>query len=62
MQRFAYTQPRTLSEAAAVLRAYPNAAVKAGGVDLLDLMQERLVAPDVIVGLGRVDTNAVRRR
>ena len=55
MQRFAYTQPRTLSEAAAALRAYPNAALKAGGVDLLDLMQERLVAPEVIVDLDRID-------
>lgn len=54
MQRFAYTQPHTLAAATAALAQYPNAAIKAGGVDLLDLLKERLVTPEVVVDISQV--------
>ena len=54
MQPFAYTQPQTLAEATAALRTYPNAALKAGGVDLLDLLQDRVMTPDVVIDLNQI--------
>ena len=54
MQPFAYTQPHTLAEVAAALRTYPNAILKAGGIDLIDLLQERVTAPDVVVDLNQI--------
>ncbi len=54
MQRFAYTQPHTLAAATAVLAQYPNGTIKAGGVDLLDLLKERLVTPEIVVDISQV--------
>ena len=54
MQSFAYAQPQTLAEAMLALATYPNAVLKAGGVDLLDLLQERVLTPDVVVDLSQV--------
>jgi xanthine dehydrogenase YagS FAD-binding subunit len=65
MNRFSWTSPRSVAEAAelasvTVADAMSGAApaghaafvVKAGGVDLLDLMKEGLVEPEGLVGLG----------
>ena len=52
MNRFEWVEARSLAQAAD--SAAQGAAVKAGGIDLLDLMKEGLVAPQRIVGLRRV--------
>ncbi|MEI9963415.1 MAG: FAD binding domain-containing protein [Caulobacteraceae bacterium] len=65
MNRFAWTSPRTVSEAAAAASvtvadaiarppAGAKAIVKAGGIDLLDLMKEDLLAPDTLVNLREI--------
>src|SRR5262247_3572863 len=54
MQRFSYMQAQTPAAAAAALAANPQAVLKAGGVDLLDLLKERLVNPDLIVDISQI--------
>lgn len=54
MQRFAYMQPQTPAAAAAVLARNPNAMLKAGGVDLLDLLKEHIVSPTLIVDISQM--------
>lgn len=69
MNRFAWTDARTVAEAAAVastlvadaMTAYPQSAglgetavVKAGGIDLLDLLKENLLAPGNVVSLTEI--------
>jgi CO/xanthine dehydrogenase FAD-binding subunit len=54
MQRFAYLQPRTPAAAAAVLAENANALLKAGGVDVLDLLKERIVSPTLIVDISQI--------
>ena len=64
MNRFAYASARTIVEAAsaasatvadAMVGTHDDAAViKAGGIDLLDLMKEDLLAPATVVSLGAV--------
>ena len=54
MDRFAYIQPETPHAVIAALANHPQAVLKAGGVDLLDLMKERIVAPPTIVDINRV--------
>lgn len=50
MKAFSFVRPRTLSEAAGALGA-PGSVLKAGGVDLLDRLKERVDEPDRVVGL-----------
>jgi xanthine dehydrogenase YagS FAD-binding subunit len=54
MHRFAYMQAQTPAAAAAALAANPDAMLKAGGVDLLDLLKEHLVTPTLIVDIGQI--------
>jgi xanthine dehydrogenase YagS FAD-binding subunit len=54
MQRFSYLQAQTPAGAALALAANPQARLKAGGVDLLDLLKERLVTPDVVVDISQI--------
>jgi xanthine dehydrogenase YagS FAD-binding subunit len=67
MNRFAWTNPRTVSEAAAAATtivadamlfgpAGPGAVtiLKAGGIDLLDLMKETLLMPAMLVNLQQI--------
>lgn len=54
MQRFAYMQAATPVAAAAALAANPDAMLKAGGVDLLDLLKERLVSPALVVDISQI--------
>jgi len=51
MNRFEYVSPRTFAEAVAVLAPKEGDVAKAGGVDLLDLMKEGLLAPRRLVNL-----------
>src|SRR5438094_2101191 len=52
---FDYRAPRTLSEAARILAGEgPNAALIAGGTDLLPNMKRRQTAPKVLVSLRRI--------
>ncbi|MEN3792425.1 xanthine dehydrogenase family protein subunit M [Fulvimarina sp. MAC3] len=53
MKRFDYVRPETVSEAIEALAAQ-NAAVLAGGTNLLDLMKGNVARPDRIVDLTRV--------
>jgi xanthine dehydrogenase YagS FAD-binding subunit len=55
MHRFAYMQAQTPAAAAAALASNPNALLKAGGVDLLDLLKEHLVAPSLIVDISQIE-------
>lgn len=50
MKSFAFVRPRTLEEARSS-SLEKGAALKAGGVDLLDHLKERLLAPDTLVNL-----------
>lgn len=54
MHRFAYMQAQTPAAAAAALATNPNAMLKAGGVDLLDLLKEHLVTPTLIVDISQI--------
>jgi len=54
MHRFAYVQAQTPAAAAAALATNPNAMLKAGGVDLLDLLKEHLVTPTLIVDISQI--------
>jgi xanthine dehydrogenase YagS FAD-binding subunit len=67
MNRFAWSTPRSIPEAAelaldtaaGLMAGAPRsdadtAVLKAGGVDLLDLMKERLLAPDKLVSLAGI--------
>ena len=54
MDRFAYIQAETPDAVLAALASHPEAVIKAGGVDLLDLMKERIVTPPTIIDISRV--------
>jgi len=54
MQRFAYLQSQTPAAAAAALAENANALLKAGGVDVLDLLKERIVSPTLIVDISQL--------
>lgn len=51
MKPFQLLQPSSLASASRHLRT-GKAQLKAGGIDLLDLLKERLIAPDLLVNLG----------
>jgi len=52
MNRFAWVNPGSVEEAVAALD--DKAEVKAGGIDLMDLLKERLIAPERLVNLRAV--------
>jgi xanthine dehydrogenase YagS FAD-binding subunit len=54
MQPFAYTQATQQSDAIAALRANANAALIAGGTDLLDLMKLGVCAPNTLIDINKV--------
>ena len=52
MRDFEFLTPAGVKEAALLLKKYGGrASLKAGGIDLLDLMKEGIAAPDAIVNL-----------
>lgn len=54
MKNFAYVKATTATEAAQLVTAGSNRQLLAGGVDLLDLMKEHLLEPEVLVALSGV--------
>src|SRR3982750_1178404 len=52
MNRFEWTNARTVDEANAQLRG--SAVIKAGGVDLLDRLKEGLEAPERLVNIRNI--------
>ena len=64
MNRFAWATPKTAAEAAALAStlvadsmtatAKEGAVAKAGGIDLLDLLKENLLAPTMVVSLNKI--------
>jgi xanthine dehydrogenase YagS FAD-binding subunit len=51
MKAFTNLNPRDLKEAVALLGREPNAAIVGGGSDLLGMVKEHLIQPDVLVNL-----------
>ena len=54
MNNFAFVNCRTVDEALGQLSA--GAVVKAGGIDLLDLMKDEIVAPSKLVNIRNVES------
>jgi xanthine dehydrogenase YagS FAD-binding subunit len=54
MNNFSFIDCRTVDEALGQLSA--DAAIKAGGIDLLDLMKEDIVAPSRLVNIRNIET------
>lgn len=54
MKNFTYNQPRSLKEAAQAFKANPNALPSAGGTDLLGLVKDNVLRPDVVVNLKKI--------
>jgi len=54
MEKFAYANPKTEAEALALLG--PNAAILAGGTDLLSSMKELIATPKTVVNIKNVKT------
>ena len=59
MKSFAYVLPETI-EQASTQAMMKGAVLKAGGVDLLDLMKGNIIAPDRLVNLAHVKVPAMR--
>jgi xanthine dehydrogenase YagS FAD-binding subunit len=59
MRNFAYVLPETI-EQASQQAALKGAVLKAGGVDLLDLMKGDIIAPERLVNLSNVKNPALR--
>jgi carbon-monoxide dehydrogenase medium subunit len=55
IHKFDYLKPKSLSEALTVLAQSKNAAILAGGTDLIDLIKENVVEPDVVVDIKGLD-------
>jgi xanthine dehydrogenase YagS FAD-binding subunit len=51
MNRFELARPTTLAQARALLAEKSGSVLKAGGIDLLDHMKERLLEPPRVVDL-----------
>lgn len=58
MNRFAFAQPRTFQDAAAMLadKRWSLPVLKGGGIDLIDRLKEGLTEPDVVVNVRRLHT------
>jgi len=54
MRSFAYHQPGSVSEAAALLNASADSRPLAGGMTLLPTIKQRLAAPDALIDLSKV--------
>lgn len=61
MNKFEYAQPKTIDEVYQYL-GEPNTIIKAGGIDLLDLLKEGIISPDRLVNLRNInELNYVRQ-
>ncbi|MBX3359644.1 MAG: FAD binding domain-containing protein [Phycisphaeraceae bacterium] len=56
MNRFAYAQPATYTEAAALAKStkYSLPVLKAGGMDIVDHLKEGLIEPDLVIDIKRL--------
>jgi carbon-monoxide dehydrogenase medium subunit len=54
-RQFDYVAPSNLDDALAALDANPGAKVLAGGMSLLPMMKLRLLSPELVVDIGRID-------
>ena len=54
LEKFDYHSPESLSQASAMLAELKNAAILAGGTDLLGLMKRGLAQPDHLVSLSKI--------
>src|ERR1700730_1433161 len=54
MNKFAFVDTRTVDEALGQLG--DGAVVKAGGIDLLDLMKEDIISPPKLVNIRNIDS------
>ncbi len=60
MNKFEYAQPKTIQEAFQYLEE-PGSVIKAGGIDLLDLMKEDLLSPNRLVNINNItELNFIR--
>jgi xanthine dehydrogenase YagS FAD-binding subunit len=59
MRNFSYVLPETIASAATEAKV-PGAVLKAGGVDLLDLMKGQIISPDRLVNLSSVRAPGMR--
>ena len=55
IHKFDYLKPKSLSEALTVLAQSKNAAILAGGTDLVDMIKENVVQPEVVVDIKGLD-------
>ena len=52
---FEYVAPASLDEAVSALKGPSFAKVMSGGMSLLPLMKMRLLSPDLVVDIGRIN-------
>ncbi|MBL8875465.1 MAG: FAD binding domain-containing protein [Phycisphaerae bacterium] len=59
MNSFAIAQPKSMADASRIVsdKRYSLAVIKAGGIDLIDLLKEGLIAPDVVVNVRRLQSD-----
>jgi CO/xanthine dehydrogenase FAD-binding subunit len=55
IHKFDYLKPKSLSEALTILAQSKNAAILAGGTDLVDMIKENVAQPDVVVDIKGLD-------
>src|SRR5215469_12824456 len=59
MEPFSYRRAEDIQTALALLAADPAAAYLAGGTTLLDLMKDRVLAPDLLVDITRLPLRGI---
>lgn len=55
IHKFDYLKPKSIGETLTVLAQSKNAAILAGGTDLIDLIKENVVQPEVVVDIKGID-------
>ncbi|MBI5022008.1 MAG: xanthine dehydrogenase family protein subunit M [Ignavibacteriales bacterium] len=55
IHKFDYLKPKNIGEALTVLAKSKNTAILAGGTDLIDLIKENVVQPEVVVDIKGLD-------
>jgi carbon-monoxide dehydrogenase medium subunit len=53
---FDYTKPKSLEETLIILSRNSNYAILAGGTDLIDMLKENVVQPEVVINIKGLDT------
>jgi carbon-monoxide dehydrogenase medium subunit len=55
IHKFDYLKPKSIGEALTILAQSKNAAILAGGTDLVDMIKENVAQPDVVVDIKGLD-------